>query len=266
MQGIMDLTFWQMVSCYLFLFIVLGLFRRRNISGSQELLISCLRMTVQLMLAGYLLTWILKTAALWLTGLVFVVMIIFAILNSIARMKRKVPSGLKKAVAMALAVGTTSCLLYFLLVVLRPDPWFDPQYVIPLGGMIIGNAMTGVTLAMERLLNTVAHQSDYIEGALMLGAKPAQAMHDQLNTIIHAALLPTINSMMGMGIVLLPGMMTGQILSGASPLIAIKYQIAIMLAILGSVALTVVIFVQLGYRTFFNAEAQLLKLPPTKEN
>jgi putative ABC transport system permease protein len=81
-----------------------------------------------------------------------------------------------------------------------------------------------------------------------------------------SAILPTINSMVGMGIVFLPGMMTGQILSGTSPVTAIEYQIAIMLGILGSVALTVILFVQMGYKTFFNERDQLIVTSPLKKN
>jgi putative ABC transport system permease protein len=79
-----------------------------------------------------------------------------------------------------------------------------------------------------------------------------------VDSAFDSAILPTINSMVGMGIVFLPGMMTGQILSGISPVTAIEYQIAIMLGILGSVAFTVILFLQLGYKTFFNKKAQLI--------
>ncbi|GGK32274.1 hypothetical protein GCM10010965_26480 [Caldalkalibacillus thermarum] len=97
-----------------------------------------------------------------------------------------------------------------------------------------------------------------IEAALMLGATPQLATDPIVKHAFHSAILPTINSMVGMGIVFLPGMMTGQILAGASPLTAVQYQIAIMLGVTGSVALTVILFVQMGYKTFFNARVQLL--------
>jgi putative ABC transport system permease protein len=100
-------------------------------------------------------------------------------------------------------------------------------------------------------------QKDLVEGALMLGATPKMASKQIVDDAFDSAILPTINSMVGMGIVFLPGMMTGQILSGTSPVTAIEYQIAIMLGILGSVALTVVLFVQLGYKTFFSEDSQL---------
>lgn len=91
----------------------------------------------------------------------------------------------------------------------------------------------------------------------MLGALPKVAVKDIVDNAFDAAVLPTINSMVGMGIVFLPGMMTGQILAGLSPVSAIKYQIAIMLGILGSVSLTVIVFINFGYKTFFNKDSQL---------
>jgi putative ABC transport system permease protein len=101
-------------------------------------------------------------------------------------------------------------------------------------------------------------QKNKVETALMLGATPKAAVKSIADKAFDAAIMPTINSMLGMGIIFLPGMMTGQILAGASPLIAIKYQIAIMMGIFGSVSLTVILFIQLGYKTFFNKEDQLI--------
>ena len=100
-------------------------------------------------------------------------------------------------------------------------------------------------------------QRAMVEEALVLGATPQAATKSIINRTFDSAILPTLNSMMGMGIIFLPGMMTGQILSGVSPLTAISYQIAIMLGILGSVSLSVILLLQWGYKTFFNKEDQL---------
>ena len=122
--------------------------------------------------------------------------------------------------------------------------------------MLVGNSMTGITLGVNRLVDGMSTQKHLVEGALMLGATPKMAAKHIVDDAFDSAILPTINSMLGMGIVFLPGMMTGQILSGASPVDAISYQIAIMLGILGSVSLTVILFVQLGCKTFFNEQKQ----------
>ncbi|HEY4578373.1 MAG TPA: ABC transporter permease, partial [Savagea sp.] len=135
--------------------------------------------------------------------------------------------------------------------------WFDPRYVIPIAGMMVGNAMTGVTLGIQSLLDNMSNNRDKVEAALMLGATPKQAVKRYVDRAFDSAVLPTINNMVGMGIVFLPGMMTGQILAGLSPVTAIQYQLAIMLGILGGVAMSVILFTQLAYKTFFTEDAQL---------
>lgn len=155
-------------------------------------------------------------------------------------------------------IGTLTSLTFFLFVVVRISPWYDPRYFIPIAGMLIGNSMTGISLGVTRLADGMHSQAYLVEAALVLGATPKMAAKTIVDNAFDSAILPTINSMVGMGIVFLPGMMTGQILSGTSPITAIEYQIAIMLGILGSVALTVILFVQLGYRTFFNNHDQLI--------
>uniref|UniRef100_UPI0031593ACC ABC transporter permease n=1 Tax=Caloramator sp. Dgby_cultured_2 TaxID=3029174 RepID=UPI0031593ACC len=157
-----------------------------------------------------------------------------------------------------MVIGSLLSLLYFLFIIIRISPWYDPRYFIPIAGMLIGNSMTGVALGVNRLVDDIKKRKDEIEMALMLGATPKMAVKEIIDNTFDSAILPTINSMVGMGIVFLPGMMTGQILSGTSPLTAIKYQIAIMLGILGCVAITVIMFLQLGYKTYFNEEAQLI--------
>jgi putative ABC transport system permease protein len=157
-----------------------------------------------------------------------------------------------------MVAGTMSCIIYFLFVVIRIVPWYDPQYFIPLAGMFVGNAMTGVSLGTKSLIEGMNTQRKLVEEALVLGATPQTATKGIINSTFDAAIMPTINSMLGMGIVFLPGMMTGQILSGISPATAVNYQIAIMLGILGAVSLSVIMLLLLGYRAFFNEEDQLI--------
>ena len=124
--------------------------------------------------------------------------------------------------------------------------------------MLIGNTMTGMSLAINSYKNALNDQRDKIEAALMLGAKPKDAVSNISREAFSSAILPTLNSMLGMGIVLLPGMMTGQILSGTDPMSAILYQITIMIAIVGTVGITTSIFTSLAYKAFFNKREQML--------
>lgn len=125
--------------------------------------------------------------------------------------------------------------------------------------MIIGNAMTGIDLALNQILNAIDSKRVNIEGALMLGATPRMAMDKIIQESFDTAIIPTINKIKNIGIITLPGMMSGQILSGISPLVAIKYQIAIMTAILSAVTISVFLFLRLGYKKFFNKQYQLIR-------
>ncbi len=258
MNHVIDLQLWQMAAAYLFVFILMVIVKLKGIPRENEILISSIRMTIQLILTGYVLVYLFKTSSPFYTLLVLVAMEAFAVYNIIKRSKAKLSPKLKQIIAFSMVIGTVSCLFYFLFIVVHISPWYDARYFIPIAGMLIGNSMTGISLGVSRLVDGMQSQKNLVEGALMLGATPKMAAKQIVDNAFDSAILPTINSMVGMGIVFLPGMMTGQILSGTSPVTAIEYQIAIMLGILGSVALTVILFVQFGYRTFFNEQSQLM--------
>jgi putative ABC transport system permease protein len=256
MKSVIDLQIWQLIAAYIFVLVLMLIVKLKGIPREKEILISSLRMTIQLILTGYILVYLFQSPSPLYTILVLIAMEVFSVYNIIKRTKAKLSLRLKQIIALSMFVGTVSCLLYFLLVVVRISPWYDPRYFIPIAGMLIGNSMTGISLGVSRLVEGFQSQKNLIEGALMLGATPKMAAKHIVDNAFDSAILPTINSMVGMGIVFLPGMMTGQILSGTSPVTAIEYQIAIMLGILGSVALTVILFLQLGYKTFFNEQSQ----------
>ncbi len=256
-RGIIELQMWQVAVAYIFIVILLFIVRARGIPREKEILVASLRMTLQLVLTGYILAYVFTNSHPLYTLLAIAIMEAFAVYNIYKRVKTPLSPRLREIIAVSMVTGTLASLFYFLLVVVRISPWYDPRYVIPIAGMLIGNSMTGISLGLSRLVDGMRTQQHLVEAALMLGATPGAASKQIVNASFDAAILPTINSMVGMGIVFLPGMMTGQILSGVSPLTAIEYQIAIMLGILGCVALTVVMFVQLGYKTFFNEECQL---------
>ncbi len=214
-------------------------------------------MTVQLIIVGYVLMFLFNRPHPLLTVLVIIIMEAFAIYTIIKRGGEAVTPALKRIIVISMMSGTLISLLYFIIVVIGLSPWYDPQYFIPIAGMLIGNSMTGISIGVNKLSQDMKANKDAIENALMLGATPKRASKQIVDQAFDAAIIPTMNSMLGMGIIFLPGMMTGQILSGVSPLTAIEYQIAIMLGILGSVSLTVLLFVQLGYKTYFNDRAQL---------
>lgn len=247
-----------MVIAYAFVIILLVIVKIKGIKREKEILISCFRMTLQLIIAGYILVYIFDHANPFFTFGIILIMVLFSIYNVHKRVKIKLSKQMSKIVALSLFIGPVLSLLFFVLIIINISPWYDPRYFIPIAGMLIGNSMTATTLGVRGMINDMEAQRQLVETALMLGATPKTASKSIIDHTFDSAILPTMNTMVGMGIVSLPGMMTGQILSGTSPLTAIEYQIAIMLGILGSVAITIIILVQLGYKTFFNKRDQLI--------
>ena len=145
-----------------------------------------------------------------------------------------------------------------LVVVLRAQPWYAPQYAIPIMGMILGNTLTGVGLALERMTGELTATRDQIETVLALGGTRWEAARDAARTAVRAGMTPIINQMSVVGVVSLPGMMTGQVLAGQSPLEAVRYQIVIMFLLAASSGLGTVAAVLLAYRRLFSREHQLL--------
>ncbi len=262
-NGIVEIELWRFISAYIFVVLLLIIVKLRGIPREKQIVIATLRMTIQLVIAGYILTLLFENPHPFLIIMIILFMEAFAVHNIFKQVNHPIPKKLKKVILFSMLGGTITSLLYFSFVVINFTPWYEPRYVIPIAGMIIGNAMTGISLGVKSLLEGFHSNKERIEGALMLGATPKDAVKEYVNNSFDSAILPTINSMVGMGIVFLPGMMTGQILAGVSPLLAIKYQIVILLGILGSVALTVILFLYFGYRTFFNKEAQLQLLDET---
>lgn len=254
-----EIEFWRLISAYVFVIIVMLIFQWRGISRKLNLTIATLRMTIQLVIAGYVLTYLFDNPNPFLVIGVVIIMELFAIRTIFKSITYPIGKRLKIVVAVSMFSGSLIALIYFNFIVLNVSPWFNPRYVIPIAGMMIGNAMTGVTLGVQSLLENMVNNRQKVEASLMLGATPTQAVKPYVNSAFDSAVLPTINNMVGMGIVFLPGMMTGQILAGLSPTTAIFYQLAIMLGILGGVAMSVILFTQFAYRTFFTKEMQLVQ-------
>lgn len=258
MDNVIKLQLDQVAIAYVFVIMLLIIIKIKGLNREKELIVSSFRMTLQLVITAHVLIYVFDHSNPIYTIMIITLMECFAIYNVFKRSNVDLSIDLKKIIAFSMLIGTLVPLAFFTLLVVRISPWYDPRYIIPITGMIIGNSMTGVSLGVNRLVADMNIKRDRIETALMLGATPKIASKEIVDNAFDSAILPTINSMVGIGIVFLPGMMTGQILSGTSPITAIEYQIVIMLAILGGVSLTTIFLVQLGYKTFFNSESQLV--------
>ncbi len=221
------------------------------------LAIGAVRAVVQLAAVGYVLLYLFAVRRWYLVLLALLVMLLAATKTATDRQRRG--GGTLFAISgAAMLIGAGLTLAYVGAVVVRVHPWYDPEYLIPLFGMIIGNAMNGAALAAERLAGEIESRRPEIEAWLALGASPARAAQGPERRALVAALIPTVNGLAVVGLVALPGMMTGQILAGASPVLAVRYQIVVAFMLAGAVATTAALVVRWYRRTFFTPAEQLV--------
>lgn len=258
-QGIIDLGVFDLVLVYGLILMSVGFDRVLQAGMGKDLLWSSLRMFAQLLAIGYVLHLIFALQSAWAVLALLAVMAGFAVQTIAGRVKVRMPR-FYQVVGLAIFFGCGVMTFFLTVLVIGLTPWYDPRYLIPLAGMVFGNSMTGASLAAERLASEMQERRDEIETILCLGGSSTVAVRAAVKAAYRAALLPALNSMAAMGLVFLPGMMTGQILSGTEPMIAVRYQIAIMCVITGSVALTSFVIVKKGYRSYFTAAHQLKEL------
>ena len=215
----------------------------------KQLAIATVRMVIQLTLVGYVLSFLFTAVSPLWTAIAAVIMVLFASREIVARQKRRLRGvwsyGLGAGCTL-LAAGTVT--IFALLTELRPEPWYHPRYALPLLGMILGNTMTGISLGLDVLTNGMVREKAAIEAQLSLGGTRHQALLPVLRDAIRSGLMPIINSMAAIGLVSLPGMMTGQILAGVDPIDAVKYQLLIMFLIAGGTGLGTLVAIMGGAR------------------
>ena len=178
------------------------------------------------------------------------------VVETVSRLAKPIP-GVYWIAATALTISTAATLAYVIGVVVQPRPWWEPQYVIPIAGMILGNSMTSAALAGDRLQADLFTRRDEVETRLALGFSGREAVQPLVRAALRAAMIPTVNGMMTVGVVQLPGMMTGQILAGASPLTAIRYQIVVVFMLAVATALGSLLFVRLAVGRYLTPAHQL---------
>ncbi len=235
-----------------------GLAARMQLGITTQLLVAGVRTTAQLMLVGLILKWVFETAALPWIALIMLVMLTAAAWEVLSRQQRKLRGWWGFSIgAFAMFVSSFLITLLALHTIIQPQPWYQPQYLIPLLGMLLGNTMNGIALGMDRLVQTAWQQRAVIEQQLMLGQTATEAIRDIRRDSMRAGMIPIINAMAAAGIVSLPGMMTGQILAGSAPVDAVKYQILIMFLITAGTGFGVITVLHLIARRMFDKRQRL---------
>ena len=225
--------------------------------GYKAFIYAIFRMIVQLLLIGYVLTYIFGTNSYSIVITILIIMLLAASWISLrtTSLPRKT---LMLNAFFSIVIGGVAVLIIVTQGVLLIDPWYSPQYLFPLLGMVLGNTLNGISLALERFMDSLSVRRKEVEMLLSLGATSWEAAHDLIRDALRTSMIPTLNSMLVMGIVSLPGMMTGQILAGVSPGEAVRYQIMMIFVIASGAALGATLVVILAFRALFNSRHQLL--------
>jgi putative ABC transport system permease protein len=202
----------------------------------RRLLVAAARAVVQLLLLGLVLQWVFSVESPWAVLAMMVAMGVFAGVEAVRRTTHRAP-GVWALSTVVMLASSILVALYGITAVVRVRPWWEPQYAIPVLGMILGNTLNGISLGLDTVLQGFSRDREQVEVLLAHGATRAEAARDVVRRAVRTGMVPILNSMVAAGVVSIPGMMTGQILAGEDPHLAARYQIFILFAIAGGVAL-----------------------------
>lgn len=230
---------------------------RLRLALTKTLLIAAIRTVTQLSFIGLILAWVFAREQWYEVLLILTIMTLIAGSAAKNRVKRHY-KGLWIDTLLSVSISAILVTAIAIITILNVQPWYMPQFVIPILGLILGNSLTAISLTSNQLIEAFHEQHRRIDMMLSLSAQPFEAVHEPIRAAIINGMTPTLNSMLVVGIVSLPGMMTGQILAGADPTQAVRYQIITMFLICVSSMLGCTISALLIYRRFFNKSKQLI--------
>ena len=251
-----DLSILSLVSMYALMLVPLTVFFYLRLGLVRDTLLALGRMSVQLLFVGLYLKYLFQLNNLFATLLWLAVMMVVANVSILNK------AGLKRSLffwrSLAGVVASTIFVSgWFILVAIRPEPVYDARYMVPIVGMILGNCLRSNVLSLERFYSGIRKNENEFTTYLMLGATLREATRPYLRDAVKAAINPSIATMATMGIVSLPGMMTGQILGGAIPTTAIKYQIGIMICIFTAMVVAAFMNILLSLSVAFDDHQRL---------
>ena len=256
-MSVVDITLGEVAASLALVAIAAAVSLWRRAELESDLAIAVLRSFLQLSAVGYVIQAIFDSDSLWLVALLLAAMVAFGAATARGRAKA-VPGALAPIVlALSVAAGVTLGLILALGV-------FEakPRYLVPVGGMVIGNSMTAAAVALNRLADEVSGQARRLEATLALGATARQAATELVTRSLRSGLIPLIDSTKTTGVVFFPGTMVGMLVAGAEPLDAVRLQLILLWVLLGAVSVAALIATSFGYRGFFTDAHQLREPPP----
>ena len=257
-MNVISLSPWELAIAAILVLVLAGCSFVARLGIGTSMLIAALRTVVQLTLIGLVLEALFAISRFHWIALMALIMLLVAGREVVARSRQRLTGPWSFGIGtLSMFLSSFSITILTLIVIIGPDPWYQPQYAIPLLGMMLGNTMTGVSLGLDRLTDGVWRQRALIENRLMLGERWQNAVGDIRRDAMRAGMIPTINAMATAGIVSLPGMMTGQILAGSAPALAVQYQILIMLTITAGTGFGTLAAVLAASRRLFDERERL---------
>lgn len=256
-SGYIPLGPWQLGVATLLILLSGGISLALRLGLERRLLVAAVRTVVQLLLIGLVLEYIFRLQQWTLVVALMLTMTLIAGGAAVRRTGHRYPGiWLDSLVSMWASSWLVTGIA--LLAIVQVHPWYRPQYAIPLLGMILGNTLNGVSLGLDRWSEELEASRDEVEMLLSLGATRWEAARRPIQQAVRTGMIPTINTMMVVGLVSLPGMMTGQLLAGTAPVQAVMYQIVIMFLIGAGTALGTFAVVLLGFLRLFSPDHQFL--------
>jgi putative ABC transport system permease protein len=204
---------------------------------ARSLVIAGGRMVVQLLLVGLVLKTVFELGSPWLVGAVLLAMLASAAWETRSRQQRLFTGHWGYSLGAGTITIATVPVTALAIALLHPTPWFAPQFAVPMFGIVLGNAMSGIAVSLNAFNNAIAREQRAIEAQLALGATRGEALAGVRRGALRSGIIPLVNQMSAAGIITLPGMMTGQVLAGMSPFEAAKYQVFVLFLLAGATGL-----------------------------
>jgi len=257
MNHVIDISWFQLTIFSSILLIPFLINHYLNLNVGKDILTSVSRMAIQLALVAVYLNYLFRLNNLTVNLVWLTVMIIIGTLSIID--KSQLPKRpLWFPVSLGLFLGCIPILLIICVFIIQPIPFYSTQYMIPLAGMLLGNTLSGNIIALQNLFTSFSERKSEYEGAISLGASPQYASQLFVKEAFKKAIAPILASMTTIGLVTLPGMMTGQILGGSTPVTAVKYQFLIMVAIFVVLHVSLIITLKVTIYQCISKEGKVL--------
>lgn len=250
-----SIDIWGLLIALVMVAVAAGISEAMRMGIGKTLLWSACRALLQLCAMGFIMEFVIKSNNPWLVLLLVMFMLIAAVQITLSRAKG-VPKGLAGPVFLSLVITMLIMISLVTELIIRPQPWYAPQLVVPLTGMLLGNTVSALAVGLSRFFESMKERRDEVDTLLALGATTWEAARPSIVSSIRLGLLPTTASLASSGIVTVPGMMAGQIIAGGNPIDAAKYQFLILAVIAALTLLADSLIMAMAYRKCFTADDQ----------